>query len=72
MCENNNCYRSSDSCCTSENNFYFKVNDTLDKSSSNLNKELACQLRIINNELNVLKNIIALLVFYIMCYTKNC
>lgn len=62
MCENN----------SSENNFYFKVDDTLDEDYSNLRKELACQLAFVHNELNTLKLIIILLLIYIMCYRKNC
>jgi len=62
MCENN----------SSENSFYFKVDDTLDEDYSNLRKELACQLTLVHNELNTIKLIITLLLIYIICYRKNC
>ncbi len=61
----------SESCCSSENNFYFKVDDTLDEKYSNLSKKFACQLTTMNNELNTLKTLIILLIIYIICYKKN-
>jgi len=53
---------------SSENNFYFKVDNTLDQKYSNLSKEFAHQLTVINNELNTLRILIILLIIYIVCY----
>lgn len=67
-----NCHSSSESCCSGENNFYIKVDDTLNDDISKSNKKLACQLTTINNEFNTLKLLIILLIIYIMYYSKNC
>ena len=80
MCENNtnfhdysgyNCHSSSESCCSSENNFYFKIDDTLNEKYLNLSKKFDCQLTSINKELNRLKLLIILLIIYIMCHRRN-
>jgi len=67
MCQNNinsddysgyNFHSPTESCYSRENNFYFKVDNTLDQKYSKLSKEFACQLTVINNELKTLKTLI--------------
>jgi len=62
----------SESCCSSENNFYFKIDDTLKYDYSNLSKKLARQQTNINKEINTLKLLIVLLLIYITSYRPAC
>lgn len=81
MCENSvnfdnspghNCHSSCEPSCNSENNFYFKIDDTLNKNYSNLSKKLACEITSINKELSILKLLIIFLIIYVTCYRANC
>lgn len=63
-----NCHSS----CSNENKFYVNMDDTLNENYMKLSKKLACQLTSINNELNILKLLIIVLIIYIMCYRKGC
>ena len=62
----------SESCCSSENNFYFKIDDTINHDYLNLSKKLARQLTNINKEINTLKLLIVFLLIYITCYRPAC